>query len=175
MKRTYSMNDVHVVLNEIFISHGLVVDKWNQLLMCFKDNKTHDTFVSYIQSRLRNISVDISDAELCLDVVDFIIDYSSNCKLITVISSDEVMSYTVTIAQSKCINKTFKNKIVYLINKWLHIFKFNKSHPAFKGFLNAYIQLKYAVGLPFPNTGEHLYIPTYNRLLFPVKSSKCFK
>lgn len=175
MKRAYSVNDIHVVLNEIFLSHGLVADKWNALLICVKDNTTHNTFVSYLQSHLRNTPVDMNKVELCLDVVDFIIDCSFDCKLITVISSDEVMSYVVAVAQSKCVNKTFKTKIAYLINKWLRIFNLNKSHPAFKGFLNAYVQLKYAVGLSFPNTGEHVYIPTYKRLLFPLKSFEEFQ
>ena len=118
MKRTYSVNNVHVVLNDVFITSGLVSDKWNELLMCVKDNKMCDVFVMYIQNRLRNVN----DVELCLDVVDFVIDCSFNDKLITRISSDEIMEYVVAIAKSKYGNKTFKNKIGYLINKWIRIF-----------------------------------------------------
>ena len=166
MKRTYNVNDVHVVLNDIFLTRGMVSDKWNALLMCVNDNKTHNMFIMYIQNRLRNVN----DVELCLDVVDFVIDCSFNDKLITRISSDEIMEYVVVIAKAKCSNKTYKHKIAYLINKWIRIFNLNKSHPAFKGFFNAYMQLKYVVGIPFPNRGDYVYIPTYKRVLFPVSS-----
>jgi hypothetical protein len=166
MKRTYSVNDVHVVLNDIFLTRGMVSDKWNALLMCVKDNKTHTMFVMYIQNRLRNVN----DVELCLDVVDFVINYSFNYKLITRISSNEIMEYVVAIAKAKCGYKTYKYKIAYLINKWIRIFNLNKSHPAFKGFFNAYIQLKYVVDIHFPNRSEHKYIPTYKRAQFPVRS-----
>ena len=170
MKRTYSVNDVHVVLNDVFITRGLVSDKWNELLMCVKDNKSHSMFIMYIQNRLRNVN----DVELCLDVVDFVIDCSFNDKLITRISSDEIMEYVMAIAKSKCVNKTIKNKIAYLINKWIKIFILNKSHPAFKGFLNAYIQIKYVVGIPFTNRSDYVYVPTYKRVLFTVRSFEEF-
>lgn len=166
MKRTYSVNDVHVVLNDIFLTRGIVSDKWNALLMCVKDNKTHTMFVMDIQNRLRNVN----DVEICLDVVDFVINYSFNYKLITRISSNEIMEYVVAIAKAKCGSKTYKYKIAYLINKWIRIFNLNKSHPAFKGFLNAYIQLKYVVDIHFSNRSEYKYIPTYIRVLFPFRS-----
>ena len=168
MKRTYSVNDVRVVLNDVFITSGLVSDKWNALLMCVKDNKSHSMFIMYMQIRLRNVN----DVKLCLDVVDFVIDCSFNDKLITRISSDEIMEYVMAIAKSKCVNKTIKNKIAYLINKWIKIFILNKSHPAFKGFLNAYIQIKYVVSIHFPNKSDYLHIKGYCLLLDLSKSFK---
>ena len=175
MKRAYSVNDIHVVLNEIFLSHGLVADKWNALLICVKDNTTHNTFVSYLQSHLRNVPVDVNKVELCLDVVDFIIDCSFDCKLITVISSDEVMSYVVAVAQSKCVNKTFKNKIAYLINKWLRIFNLNKSHPAFKGFLTLMFNSNTRLVSLFQTQANMYTYPHINGSYFRLNHSKIFK
>lgn len=93
-------------MNNIFILHGLIVDKWNQLLLCDKDDKNHEGFISYLKNSCLYLK-DLNNIELCLDIVDFIVDCSFDCKLITLISSDEIMFHVAI----RCVNKTLKNKI----------------------------------------------------------------
>ena len=139
-------------IDEVYDTNGKDYSKWEKLLTCIKHRQTYYDFISIMEYKINSDP----NNQLNYDIIDFIINYSFNSELITLISSNTFLTNFVYIIQvDKVITYNIKLKLIHLIRKWYNIFTMNPDHPATKGFVTVYYDIIYK------------QIPIYSQLLYP--------
>ena len=141
-------------IDEVYDTNGKDYSKWEKLLTCIKHKQTYYDFISIMEYKINSDP----NNPLNYDIIDFIINYSFNSELITLISSNTFLNNFIYILQAdKLITHNIKLKLIYLIHKWYYIFTMNPDHPATKGFVTVYYDIIYK------------QIPIYSQLLSPSR------
>ena len=139
-------------IDEVYDTNGKEYSKWERLLTCTKHRQTCYDFISIMEYKINSDP----NNQLNYDIIDYIINYSFNSELITLISSYTFLTnFTYIIQADKVITHNIKLKLIHLIRKWYNIFTMNPEHPATKGFVTVYYDIIYK------------QIPIYSQLLYP--------
>lgn len=143
-------NNVFYILNKLYSTKGRDKNCWKNLLINIKNFPSYEGIIQYFNQRMINEPSNT----LTLDILDFLIDYSSIELLRELSKIDIMINFFNLLKKSSGSGLEVQKKGIYLTKKWFDISnKYDQEN--FEGFIRNYKEL-YKKGISFPPPGYKL-------------------